>query len=352
MITNDEIPILSFAIPTWNRAEELEECLKNIVAEIQRSNANVEIFVSDNGSTDSTPQVLEKYSQKYNFIRYSRNEHNLGFDLNLINAIENSRGKYVWTFSDDDIIAEGSINKIIDVINKYDPSYIALNYDQCIISREKKGLCKKIKPDKITKYNYKELSLLSDNLNFKELLKKEFLRFTLLDINIFKKSFLNLNLVKANLTKIKNWSHLYMIAQATNNGGGLILPFICVHQRVDNSNAKINVFLKILPNALQFIFKEYNIEETYQVNFFKIYKKMYLSFLSILSIILRLKINREKISLDDIDERFRTGYISFSIKYIYNLIPRNFAVFIAKCYRFYIGKGFNINDKEKDIRFD
>ena len=29
-----------------------------------------------------------------------------------------------------------------------------------------------------------------------------------------------------------------------------------------------------------------------------------------------------------------------------------FAVFIAKCYGFYIGIGFNINDKEKDIRFD
>jgi hypothetical protein len=62
--------------------------IKNII----EVNRNVEIFISDKTSMDETSKVLEEYSNKYNFIRYSRNEKNLGYDLNLISVIEKLSG--------------------------------------------------------------------------------------------------------------------------------------------------------------------------------------------------------------------------------------------------------------------
>ncbi|MGC9047039.1 MAG: glycosyltransferase family 2 protein, partial [Minisyncoccia bacterium] len=247
-------PLLSFVIPTWNRQNELRECLDALIKEIESTKELIEIFVSDNGSTDSTPKILEEYSNKYNFIRYSCNEKNLGFDMNLIKAIENSRGKYIWTFADDDIIKEGALNKVIETINKYEPTYIAVNYDEFIIKNKNQFII--VKPDKITKYNRKILSSLWLNLNFKEILEKEFTRITYLNINIFKRSSINLNLLKNNIDKVKNYSHIFLVAQATINGGGVILPIVCVHKREDNSKITTSIFYKYLPDTIDFILSE------------------------------------------------------------------------------------------------
>jgi len=45
-----------------------------MIKQIIEMNRNVEIFISDNASTDETPKILEEYSRKYKFIRYLRNE--------------------------------------------------------------------------------------------------------------------------------------------------------------------------------------------------------------------------------------------------------------------------------------
>ncbi|MEM3431466.1 MAG: glycosyltransferase family 2 protein [Candidatus Micrarchaeia archaeon] len=344
-------PILTFAIPTWNRCNELRECLDHLVKEIENTKEFIEIFVSDNASTDSTSQVLEEYSKKYYFIRYSRNKRNLGFDLNLINAIEKSKGKYVWTFSDDDIIAEGSLNRVIEIINKYNPTYIAVDYDQFYSGKEQNGQIIIIKPNKITKYNHKVLLSLWLNLNFRDLLDKEFTRVTLISINIFRRSSLNLNSVKNNIDKSKHFPHVYLIAQATEKGGAIILPNICVHQREDNSNTNPIIFYKNLPDLMEFIFSEYHLEKSYVQKFFKNYRKNYLSFLDILSLSALLKIYRKKIDIEQINKNLSKVYISFYFKFIFPIIPRKFVIILAKIYRAYRGKGFTIAS-EKELRFE
>ena len=47
----DENPVLSFAIPTWNRYKETKECLDSMIKQIIEVNRNVEIFISDNAYT-------------------------------------------------------------------------------------------------------------------------------------------------------------------------------------------------------------------------------------------------------------------------------------------------------------
>ncbi len=73
-----------------NMSKELKGSLYSIVKQITEVNRGIEIFISGNVSTDETSYILEAHSKKYKFIRYSKNEKNLGFALNLTSAAEKS----------------------------------------------------------------------------------------------------------------------------------------------------------------------------------------------------------------------------------------------------------------------
>jgi glycosyltransferase involved in cell wall biosynthesis len=112
---SSERPLLSFAIPTYNRAKYLDQLLGVLLKQLQ-GESRVEVIVSDNASTDNTLAVVEDYRQRGLDIRYLRNESNCGSDLNFIQCFEQSRGKYVWICGDDDIIIEGGIAKILRLL--------------------------------------------------------------------------------------------------------------------------------------------------------------------------------------------------------------------------------------------
>jgi glycosyltransferase involved in cell wall biosynthesis len=112
---SSERPLLSFAIPTYNRAKYLDQLLGVLLKQLQ-GESRVELIVSDNASTDNTSEVIEGYRQLGLDIRYLRNESNCGPDLNFIQCFEQSRGKYVWICGDDDIIIEGGIAKILRLL--------------------------------------------------------------------------------------------------------------------------------------------------------------------------------------------------------------------------------------------
>lgn len=56
-----EFPLISVIIPTKNSAKTLEDCLISIT---NQSYTPVEIIVVDNFSTDETPNIAKKYTEK------------------------------------------------------------------------------------------------------------------------------------------------------------------------------------------------------------------------------------------------------------------------------------------------
>lgn len=110
---------LSFAIPTYNRAALLKETIENIAGQIG-DNKDVDIVISDNASTDNTNDVIKELQIKYPYIKYFRNETNLGMDRNFDNAVIKATGEYVWLFGDDDLLREGALHKVLGIFNKYD----------------------------------------------------------------------------------------------------------------------------------------------------------------------------------------------------------------------------------------
>jgi len=95
---------LVFAIPTWNRADKLYEC----VCSIAEQNPDA-IFISDNCSDDGTHDVCKMLLNKYPCIHYARLAKHLPAEENHKNAVSFAEGDYIWTFGDDDILLPGAL---------------------------------------------------------------------------------------------------------------------------------------------------------------------------------------------------------------------------------------------------
>lgn len=120
-------PLISFCIPTFNRAIQLEKCLASIYTQIGRDSL-FEVFVSNNMSTDDTEAVINKYSDLYGNLTYNKNEANIGADRNIALTIEKSKGKYIILHGDDDYFKDNTIYPLMDVINKNsDSSLLFIN---------------------------------------------------------------------------------------------------------------------------------------------------------------------------------------------------------------------------------
>ena len=120
---------LSIAIPTYNGAKYIRDALDTIIVQLNDVDEEIEIVISDNASTDETPEIIKEYQKKHSFIKYFCNEENLGADRNFDLAIKRATGKYVWMFGDDDLIDFGGIKKVIDILKEYNNlANIFVNY--------------------------------------------------------------------------------------------------------------------------------------------------------------------------------------------------------------------------------
>ncbi|MEK7658914.1 MAG: glycosyltransferase family 2 protein [Patescibacteria group bacterium] len=111
--------LLSIAIPTWNRASCLNKLLDNIMPQAKALAGEVEICVSNNASSDNTREIVRVFIEKYpDLIKYNENKENIGADKNILLLIEMSQGDFVWLFGDDDLMANGGLNEVVNFIKK------------------------------------------------------------------------------------------------------------------------------------------------------------------------------------------------------------------------------------------
>jgi len=61
--------LLTIGLPTFNRAQLLDKQLAWLAQSIQGSQSKCEIIISDNCSTDDTPEVIKKWQST--FVEYN-----------------------------------------------------------------------------------------------------------------------------------------------------------------------------------------------------------------------------------------------------------------------------------------
>lgn len=114
-------PLLTIAIPTWNRSAYLAANLAQLACELEAvARGTVDIVVSDNCSPDDTPDVVRQASERGLPVHYVRNERNLGWALNFAQAFDLARGKYVLLLGDDDLFVDGALRLLVDRLTETD----------------------------------------------------------------------------------------------------------------------------------------------------------------------------------------------------------------------------------------
>lgn len=93
-------PLVTICIPTFNRADTFLPAA--LAAACNQTYRNIEIVVSDNASSDDTPELVRRYRDSR--IRYYRQESNIGSVNNINFCIQRSMGKYTLLLMDDDSI--------------------------------------------------------------------------------------------------------------------------------------------------------------------------------------------------------------------------------------------------------
>ena len=122
-------PIISVVIPTYNRAHCLRNCLDSVVGQFKdpEVESEIEVVISDNGSTDNTTEVVQEYLALFPAIRYFRNDQNIGFDRNFLSGVDKSTGEYCISIGDDDAFFPGSFSYLLNKIKTLGLSYYMLN---------------------------------------------------------------------------------------------------------------------------------------------------------------------------------------------------------------------------------
>jgi glycosyltransferase involved in cell wall biosynthesis len=92
-------PKLSIGLPVYNAEKFLPLALDHFLAQTFE---NFEIVISDNASTDCTPQICREYANRDARIRYFRNQTNLGAIANFNRTFELSAAPlFKWAAHDD-----------------------------------------------------------------------------------------------------------------------------------------------------------------------------------------------------------------------------------------------------------
>ncbi|MHB1083815.1 MAG: glycosyltransferase family 2 protein [Thiobacillus sp.] len=107
---NLRVPIVSICIPTYNGARYLEACLDSVLSQTYK---DVEVLVVDDGSTDATLEILERYAACDQLIRLVRNKNNLGLVGNWNRCIELANGEWIKFVFQDDLIAPTCVEEML-----------------------------------------------------------------------------------------------------------------------------------------------------------------------------------------------------------------------------------------------
>lgn len=106
-------PLATIAIPTFNRAPLLKDCIDSALAQ---TFDRFEVVVSDNASTDDTQNVLAGFDDSR--LRIVRQDTNIGLIPNWNACLAAARGDYVVILPDDDRLAPHFLARCFELIER------------------------------------------------------------------------------------------------------------------------------------------------------------------------------------------------------------------------------------------
>ena len=82
---------VSLIVPVYNAIKTIERCIQSV---LNQTFTNYELILIDDGSSDDTLSICQRYADEYSFIKcYTHDNHGVSYTRNR--GIRESSGKYI-----------------------------------------------------------------------------------------------------------------------------------------------------------------------------------------------------------------------------------------------------------------
>jgi glycosyltransferase involved in cell wall biosynthesis len=100
-------PVVSIVTPSYNQADFLEETIRSV---LEQDYEPLEYILIDDGSTDDSPAIAERYSDRLSLIR----RENAGQPAALNRGFERATGELLGFVNSDDTLLPGAVTAMVD----------------------------------------------------------------------------------------------------------------------------------------------------------------------------------------------------------------------------------------------
>ena len=117
---------VSVIIPVYNTEQYLANCVDSV---LQQHGVSLEIILVDDGSTDSSPCICDKYAERYDNIR-AIHIKNSGTNTAKNEGLKLAKGNYIALTDSDDKMELQMLNKMVTAGYTHNADIICCNYKQ------------------------------------------------------------------------------------------------------------------------------------------------------------------------------------------------------------------------------
>lgn len=116
--------LISIIIPCYNQGEFLDETLVSV---LNQTYTNWECIIVNDGSTDNTELIAEKWAKKdIRYIYLKKENEGVSSCRNL--GIEKAKGDFIQFLDADDLLAENKLQISIDAVHQHEAAVVCSNY--------------------------------------------------------------------------------------------------------------------------------------------------------------------------------------------------------------------------------
>ncbi|UDG86614.1 glycosyltransferase family 2 protein [Bifidobacterium pseudocatenulatum] len=107
---------LTFVVPAYNMTEYLERCVMSLIA--AKRNDDIEVLIVDDGSSDGTLEMAQKFEARYPGIVRAIHQANKGHGGAVNTGIAAASGMYVKVVDADDWVGPESLEQVMAVLRE------------------------------------------------------------------------------------------------------------------------------------------------------------------------------------------------------------------------------------------
>lgn len=112
--------MVSIILPAYNEEKNIEKTLEEVYSFFAAREESFEIIVVNDGSSDNTHSVAQKFANNKSEIKIINHEKNLGYGAALNSGFKAARGDLVFFMDSDGQFDIKEYAKLVDILNGYD----------------------------------------------------------------------------------------------------------------------------------------------------------------------------------------------------------------------------------------